>query len=82
MEEEELMEAPEGAGYAAEELTDAEVTAILQAYRSQQLKQHMIGPGVSAVLHIALVHPRACAVSYSSRLPGYRQPSGYRDQFA
>ena len=36
------------------ELTDEEVTLILQAYRNEQLKRNLIGPGISGIMHIIL----------------------------
>lgn len=47
--------AEEPADYTAEEMTDAEIGAILAQYRSQQLRQHLIGPGISAVFHVGLL---------------------------
>ena len=56
MYDEEEYEDPEMEGdFLAEDLTDAEVAAILAQYRAQQLRQHMIGPAISAVFHVALL---------------------------
>lgn len=54
------------------ELTDEEVSSILQVYRQEQLQKSLIGPGVSAAFHIALL--LLLSIYIKTKENTYREP--------